>query len=137
MQSIFTDKNNQPKHTDLETALGNTYMLWKELADYVSACYPEGIEEWSYTKHGWFCRIKDKKRAILYLLPRSKFFKTAFVFGQKATEQILNSDISELIRTELAAAHQYAEGRGIRIDIIDNTLINDIKKLIDIKLSAT
>lgn len=135
MQSIFTDKNKQPNHTDLEIALGDSYQLWQQISAYVIACYPEGVEEWNCSKYGWSCRIKGKKRAIIYLLPRSQFFKTAFVFGQKATELIMKSQISESIKTELASARQYAEGRGIRMDICDNSIISDIKQLIDIKLA--
>lgn len=135
MQSIFTDKNKQPDHTDLQAALGASYQLWQLIKEDIICKYPQAKEEWSFSKYGWSCRIKDKKRAIIYLLPRSQFFKTAFVFGQKATDLIMKSQISESIKTELASARQYAEGRGIRIDIYDNTIISDIKQLIDIKLA--
>lgn len=80
--------------------------------------------------------MNDSKRVLVYLLPRNKFFKVAMVFSQKATDLILESDISENIKAELKAAKVYTEGRGIRIDIKDDSLLNDIKKLIQIKLSA-
>ena len=69
------------------------------------------------------------------MLPRDKYFKVAFVFGQKATDLILNSDITESIKTDLAQATKYAEGRGIRIEVNDDSKIKDIKKLVDIKLA--
>ena len=97
--------------------------------------YPNGIESRNCSKYGWSFRIDDKKRAILYLLPRDKFFKAAFVFGQKATEIILQSKISISIKKELEVAKVYAEGRGIRIDIKDDLPVDDIKKLVDIKLA--
>lgn len=71
-------------------------------------------------KYGWNFRIKDKKRAIIYFLPRDNYFKVAFVFGQKATDTIMESDVSPGIRNDLEKATKYAEGRGIRIDVKDN-----------------
>src|ERR1035437_3378351 len=133
MESIFTDKNKLPNDNDLKESLGDTYQLWQLIKDYVISKYPSGFEEWSCSKHGWSFRIKDKKRAIIYLLPRDRFFKIAFVFGQKATDLIMKSQITNSIKTELDSAKVYAEGRGIRIDIMDNMIINDIKELIDRK----
>ncbi len=44
------------------------------------------------------------------------------------------SDISKENKTELEQATKYAEGRGIRIEVKDDSLISDIEKLVDIKL---
>ena len=57
------------------------------------------------------------------------------VFGQKAMDRIMNTDISDEIKEMLSSAIVYVEGRCIRIDVVDNNYIGDIKKLIDIKLS--
>ena len=135
MKSIFTDKNKLPNDNDLKESLGDTYQLWQLIKDYVISKYPKGFEEWSCSKYGWSLRIKDKKRAIIYLLPRDRFFKVAFVFGQKATDMIMKSQIANSIKTELDSAKVYAEGSGIRIDIKDKMIISDIKELIDIKLA--
>jgi hypothetical protein len=74
------------------------------------------------------------KRVIIYLLPRNKFFKVAFVFGQKASEKILESNISDNTKAELFAAKVHAEGRGIRIEVRDRSNLKDIEKLIKIKI---
>ena len=68
-------------------------------------------------KYGWSFRIKDKRRAIIYFLPRKKYFKVAFVFRQKAYDIILESDISDEIKTELSKAEKYAEGRGFGLTL--------------------
>lgn len=138
MQSIFTDKKKKPDETDLKEALGPNYTFWKTIAEFTTQAYPSAIEEWNYSseKYGWSFRISDKRRVLVYLLPRDKFFKTAFVFGQKATDEILKSDVSDSIKNELNAAKVYAEGRGIRLEVKDKTLISDIKKLISIKVKS-
>jgi len=94
-------------------------------------------EEWNFPgeKYGWSYRIKIKKRTILYLLPRDGYFIVAFVFGQKAVDKIMSSHVKAEIIKELQEARTYAEGRGMWIAVRDSSLINDVKELIDIKLT--
>ncbi len=134
--SIFTDKKIVPKESDLAEILGQTHKLWISLCEYTISKYPDGRQEWNFPgqKYGWSFRIKDKKRTIIYLLPRKHFFKVAFVFGDKAVNEIMLSDISNDIKNELSIAKKYAEGRGIRIEISNENQIQDIEKLINIKL---
>ncbi len=135
--SIFTNKGTISTDQDLVQNLGASYALWQQIQEFVLDQYPTGIKEWNYPgkKYGYSYRIKDKKRAILYFLPRKGYFKVAFVFGQKATDIIMESDIAPKIKNELAQARKYAEGRGVRIDVTNNLNIPDIKKLVEIKLA--
>jgi len=84
--SYFMDRAQMPGEAELEMALGGHYELWEEIRKRVLNENPAGKEEWNFPgkKYGWSFRIKDKRRAILYLHPRSKAFQVAFVFGQKA-----------------------------------------------------
>ena len=135
--SIFDDKNVAPWESTLKETLGDNYVFWKTIRDYVYQKYPNAIEEWKFPgeKYGWSFWIKDKKRVIIYLLPRDKYFKISMIFGKKAKEKILLTDISAEIKEMLVAAKVYAEGCGIRFDVRDESLLNDIRKLIDIKLA--
>lgn len=135
--SIFTDKARQPNPNDLVAPLGETYALWKQIRQFILEKYPCGVEEWTYPgkNYGWNFRIKDKRRAIAYMLPREGYFKVAFVFGQKATDQVLASTVGPKIKQELLQARVYAEGRGIRIDVRDERIVPDIQQLVEIKLA--
>jgi len=135
--SIFTDKVQKPVIADLMQPLAETFPFWLKIREFVLEKYPTGLEEWNFpgAKYGWIFRIKDKKRAIVYFLPRDGFFKVAFVFGQKAMDDILARDVSEKIKTDLQNARVYAEGRGIQIEVKDDSNLTDIKKLIEIKLA--
>jgi len=135
--SIFLDKSHIPSDADLKEALGGKYELWMEIRNSVYQKYPTGTEEWNFPgkKYGWSFRIKDKKRAIIYLLPRQDAFLVAFVFGNKAYETILKSEVSDQIKTGLTEARVYAEGRGIRIPVPDRSGLEDIYRLIDFKLN--
>ena len=135
--SVFTDKNIVPTDVLLSESLGLCYDLWQNMKEYVLLKNPKATAEWNYpgAKYGWNFRIKDKKRAIIYLLPRENYFKVAFVFGQKATDAVLASTVSEAIKSDLMAARVYAEGRGITIEVKNSVVVNDIKTLIGIKIA--
>src|SRR5688572_4140410 len=132
MKSVFTEKTVKPDNFELKNSLGDTFKYWQSISGSVKKLEPNTIGEWHYsgTKFGWHFRIKDKKRVVVYLLPRKDFFKTAFVFGKKATEKILKSDLDQNIKTQLQNAKDYAEGRGIRIDVKNDSVINDLIELI-------
>ncbi len=135
--SIFIDKAIMPNDVMLKEALGELFPLWMDIKNYVIMAYPKAMDEWNYPgqKYGWSFRIKDKKRAIIYLLPRDTYFLVAFVFGEKATLAALGSEIGKNIKTEIESARVYAEGRGFRIEVRNESILPDIKKLVDIKLS--
>lgn len=137
MQSIFNDKNVQPNQSMLEQVLGQeSYGIWNEITEYVLQKDKSYTFNWKFAsaKFGWSCRISDKKRVIIYLLPRDKFFKIAMVFGDKACQQIYDSNIDQSIKTLLQEATNNAEGKGIRIDIRNSELIESIYMMIDIKV---
>ena len=135
--SAFMDKEMMPNEEKVIEKLGSQYSTWRSICDLVRTKYPDPKEEWNFPgkKYGWSFRMKDKKRAIIYLLPRMGYFLVAFVFGDKAMVDIRVSGISSKIIDDLEGAKKYAEGRGIRIEMKDESKIEDIEKLIDIKLA--
>ncbi len=137
LNPVFSNKSQPPTAQQLEEILGSSVILWLEIEAYVKQQYPKALCEWNFpgAKYGWSFRIKDKKRAIIYLLPDHGFFKVAFVFGAKATTHILESAVADSIKSELLQARVYAEGRGIRIAVQDESPVEDIKKLVDVKLT--
>jgi len=135
--SVFMDKSQVPSAEELKQVLGDRYELWMEIRNRVFQVYPGGVEEWNFPgkKYGWSFRIKDKKRAIIYLLPGENTFMVAFVFGSRAVEAILKSEVSGQIKSDLKSARVYAEGRGIRIPVPDHSCLKDVYLLIDLKLA--
>jgi hypothetical protein len=137
MKSIFEDQNIVPTDELLQAAVGETFSLWKDIENYTLSLYPEAKKEWKFSgqKHGWSYRISDKKRVLVYLLPRDKFFKVAFVFGKIAFYEIVESHINESIKNELMMTKEYAEGRGIRLAITNENQLKDIHFLIETKIN--
>lgn len=135
--SIFTNKEVVPTPEDLSAPLGASYPLWIRIEEMVYQKYPAGVAGWTFPgkKYGWNFRIRDKKRAIIYLLPRTGYFLAALVFGEKACQAVKASPVAEEIKTALREATPYAEGRGIRLEVRNDALLGDLERLIDIKLS--
>jgi len=134
--SIFEDKSVRPDEQMLSEAMRESYEWWKEIKAFVVQQYPQALKEWNHSgkNYGWGFRLRDKKRVIIYLTPADNYFLFSIVFGEKATLEALHSDISEGIKKIISEAKVYAEGRGIRIEIKNSTVISDIKKLVLIKL---
>ena len=66
--------------------------------------------------------------------PSYTFFHAAFVYGEKAVNEALESDIPTEIKTIIQSARVYAEGRGFMITINDGQHTETLKKLVEIKL---
>jgi len=132
-------KDSIPDDQQLKIALGTTYPFWETIKEKVKVLEPLSTENWHFSgqKFGWSYRISDKKRVIIYLLPREGYFKVAFVFGDKAVESITQSDIDPQIVKELLETKKYAEGRGIRLDVREENALADIFKLMEIKIKGS
>ncbi len=136
MESVFMEKSAIPGDGDLKEKLGPTFTLWQSLKKYINDHVPLPAEEWNFPgkNYGWSFRMKSKKRNIIYFLPRQRFFMVAFVFGPKAFEKVMESQVNEDIKNDLRNATAYAEGRGVRIDVTDDKIFKDLYTLLEIKL---
>jgi hypothetical protein len=135
--SIFENKTVVPTLDDLSGVLAETYPLWNTIKKFVSKHYPAVMEEWKHSgkNYGWGFRLKDKKRAIIYLTPSDGFFLFSMVLGEKAAREAMSSNMSKEIKAIIEAAPVYAEGRGFRLEVKDHKFMEDIRKLILIKLA--
>ena len=76
-----------------------------------------------------------KKRNLFFLGPCDKYFRNAFVFGDKAVRAIERSDLPTTLIEEVKNARKYMEGRGLRIEVKKKEQIGHIIKLTDIKVN--
>lgn len=136
--SVFEDKAIKPSHEDVATVLGETKALWDDIVDYIEKEYGQLAEEWRHygKASGWTLLLKLKKRAILYLFPRSGYFVVQFVYGEKAIEKVLGSDLPDEIKVSIKAAPFYVEGRSFRVEVRCSSDVSWISKLIDVKMGT-
>jgi hypothetical protein len=134
--SIFLDPTYCPTDIQLTEALGENYRFWETVRDGALKSGKVETEGWHFggENFGWSYRISDKKRVLIYLLPRDGFFKVAFVFGEKAIEEVKKSAINSNLIEELIAAKKYAEGKGIRFSVSTKDETLDALEFLRVKL---
>ena len=136
-KSVFIDKSNQPDNQMLSEALGETFQVWEEIKRHLKSDYGELIHEWKFygKNYGWQLKTLRKKRNLFFIIPCAGYFNQIFVFGEKAVAAIEQSDLPDDIKETLKNTKKYAEGRGLSIEVDSFEKIENIKKLIEIKIN--
>jgi hypothetical protein len=126
-----------PREAELTQMLGRTAVLWDQLIDSIERAHGSVKCEWHFgrTTGTWHVRLKQKARTILYLLPREKYFLTAFVFGERAEAAIRASDLPAMVVKALNEAPPCGAGRGIRLVTRSRRDVATMLKLTAIKLA--
>lgn len=134
---VFPDKTKVPDFLALNEVLGDSYKLWDKATQFVTSEIGNIHFEWKhYGKNsGWTLKVLSKKRNLFFLLPCRGLIKLAFVFGQKATNEILESEFPVEIKKSLAEARVYAEGRGLQLEIAKESDLEVFRKLIAVKVN--
>ena len=134
---IFNDKNIVPNDSILTEKLGTSYEVLTEIKKYIKEHVGETNEEWKFygKNYGWQLKTFLKKRNLFFIIPYQSYFKIVFVFGDKAVAEIEKSDVDDQLKNKVINSKKYAEGRGLPINVKDNTYFEDIKKLIQIKIN--
>lgn len=134
--SIFPDKQMTPTDDDLAHELGGSKVLFDQLADFIRQEFPPMTTEWKHygQKSGWLLKLFSGTRNLFFVVPCSGYFKLAFTFGDRAVERILAEQFPEPLKSELANARKYAEGRTILLEIKTGEELEIAKKLARIKV---
>jgi hypothetical protein len=137
MTRLFLDKSVKPDNQSLEKALGNSYKFWEELQNILKEKYAGLKPEWKYygAKSGWTLKMMLKKKNLFFFGPCDNYFRIAFVFGDKAEKAIEESGISSVLIKKFKSAKRYTEGRGLMIEVRKQNQLNDIFKLVKIKVN--
>ena len=137
MASIFLDKSVTPTNEMLSGALGQSYKYWEEIRNTLENQYGPLIEEWKYysVSSGWTLKLLLKKRNLFFFTPYEKYFRLAFIFGDKAVSAVEKSDLPVKMVQELKSAKRYVEGRGLRLEIKKKTDVKNIITLVAIKIN--
>ncbi len=135
--SALDDKSREPNDAVLLGVLGRSKGLWDAILEYLQNQYPGTRCEWEFTspKYGWILRPKLKKRTVLYMIPGKDSFGVSFVLGGKAVAAAEQSTLSDDVLEAIRSARQYAEGRGVRLEVKRKTDVENVRKLAEIKMA--
>ena len=135
-QNAFAGKAEQPTQKAVETALGNSRVLWNQLLAELKQELKLDGEEWNSSglKYGWSFRLQLKKRNIVYLGPRAGAFVAAFVLGDKAVAVARKSKLPAYVLKMIAEAKRYGEGTPVRIEVSKPADLEPVNILAKIKV---
>lgn len=135
-QNACAGQAEQPTQKAMETALGNSSVLWKQLVAELKQEVKLDAEEWNSSglKYGWSLRLQVKKRNIVYLGPRVGSFMAAFILGDKAVAVARKSRLPAYVLKMIAEANRCGEGTPVRIDVSKPEDRRPVKILAKIKV---
>ena len=136
--SVFDDKARQPTEADLARALKDSFVFWNELKERIALRFTPLTFEWGFAgkAYGWGLRLKNKKRAILYMTPCEGYFLASFALGEKAVKAAHDSNLPPSVLQLIDSAEKYAEGRGVRLKVTSAGDVRHIEMLAIIKMST-
>lgn len=134
---LFGDKLSAPDENELAVVLGRASILWNELKRRIASQHDPVEEEWVFSdkKRGWALRLKQKKRAVLYMKPGEGYFKVSLAFGEKAVEAAHQKGVPATVQELVDNAPKYPEGRGVRMDVRSYKDVGIAVKLAAIKMA--
>jgi hypothetical protein len=135
-QNAFAGQAEQPTQKAVETALGNSSVLWKQLVVELKEELRLDGEEWNSSglKYGWSLRLQLKKRNIVYLGPRAGAFVAALILGDKAIAVARKSELPAYVLRMMAETKRYGEGTPVRVEVSKPEDLGPVKILAKIKV---
>ena len=107
----FTVKNEPPNEDRIKEILKDKYLILDAIRKFIRESIGETVEEWKYygVKNGWVLKTFLKKRNLFFIVIYDAYFRISFVFGDKAVDSILESNVSDECKRSLMEARKYAE----------------------------
>jgi hypothetical protein len=135
--SAFDDRSAAPQPAALSATLGRSAALWDAARQRLAADFAGLSEEWGFAgkAFGWSLRLKQKKRAIVYLTPCEKHFLASFALGEKACRAARDAALAPQILAAIDTAPRYTEGRGLRIPVRTRAQLEQVLRVAHVKMA--
>jgi len=133
---VLGDKSIFLSDEYLQTIIGDKMVMWKKLISYVKDNYKDITEEWRYYNDGrqWLFKMQRKKKTIFWASVLKDTFRITFYFGNKAESVIEGSTVPQKIKEDFRNAPKFGVLRPITTIVNENQDIDNIIKLIDVKV---
>jgi len=135
--SALDDKAREPTDTDVAEVLADASRLWIDLKDLMASQFDPLAEDWTFSgkKWGWSLRLKQKKRAVLYMTPSTGFFYVGFALGEKAVAAAHKGDLPQNLLEIIDNSQKYAEGRAVRLEVRSSEDLENVVNVATIKMA--
>ena len=135
-QIILSDKNQFPTEEIIFSHIGKSKAIWESVFNYIHDNHPDFTEQWKYYNDGksWLMKVTKKTNTIFWLSIIPESFSITFYFGDKAEPAIMNSTISDKLKSQFKDGKKYGKIRGLTLIMNNKRNVEVVKELISIKL---
>ena len=132
----LSDPEQFPTEAIIFSIIGDSREYWEKLFGFITSEYPEFVSEWRYYKDGksWLLKTVKKSKTIFWLGVIQNSFRITFYFGDKAESQIVDSAISQGLKDSFVNGKRFGKIRAISLHIENQNDVDDVRKLIELKL---
>ncbi len=133
---VLTDESVVPDEELIFSIIGEKELLWQQTMSYLYDNNNDISEAWKYYKDGktWLFRTLKKKKTIFWIRILEDTFRIAFWFAERLEPIILQSDLPDRLKKDYENAKSFNKSRCIYIDMQDSGDLQNVRKLIDLKM---
>ena len=133
---LLSDKEICPTDEYIFSIIGEKKILWQNIMNHMVSNYKDSAGEWNFYNDGkrWLFKMVHKKKTIFWAAILTDTFRITFYFGNKAEPIIEASDLPQIMKDEFRTAKRYGLIRGISLKILNKTDVENVQKLIAIKV---
>ena len=133
---ILSDRDVVPTDEYILALLKEKSVLWQEIMSYATDNYKDISGAWNYYNDGkqWLFKLSQKKKTILWAAMYKDTFRITFYFGDKVEPLLENSDLPLKIKEDFKVSKRYGSIRSVSQKIFSASDVENVKKLIAIKI---
>jgi hypothetical protein len=133
---LLEDKLVVPTDELIFSLIGEKKSYWQNIMDYMRVNYPESAGEWNYYNDGkrWLFKMVLKKKTVFWGAILTGTFRITFYFGDKAEPVIIASDLPVSIKEGFKTSKRFGATRAISIKMNEGDDLENVLKLIAIKV---
>ena len=133
---VFTDPAVQPTEELIYSIIGENSVYWEKIVDYLYGKHTEITEQWRFYNDGkvWLYRALRKKDTIYWIGVQNDTFRVSFWLSEKSIPIIESSELHERIKEEYRNAKPYNHSRCVTVIIGSDEDLDNVMKLIDLKM---
>lgn len=132
----LTDPAITPDNDLVFSMIGDKSRYWQQIMEHLYGHHKNISEVWRFYNDGksWLFRTLQKKNTIFWVAVLKETFRVGFYFGDKAEPMLIQSDLPDSIKHEFMNAKRYNTIRPISVTISDSSDVDNVIKLIELKL---
>ena len=135
---LLDDKEQFPTEEIIFSHIGKSGIHWETLFGHIRKHHPDFTSTWRYYNDGksWLLKTARKSKTIFWLSVMKDAFSVTFYFGDKAEPAIMAADISASLKDSFKTGKRYGKIRGITVHVKSGDDVENVKSLIELKLST-